>query len=107
MNNHMKTQMQRITWLTNLRALSCIAIIALYVITNRLDHTELLSKNCFILSAMLILTRYFWACWVVFNFFLNYIPKSSMGDKEAALWYNVDTEGHMSTFNSRREEIYL
>lgn len=61
----MKTQNKKIVWLTNLRALACIAVITLHVVTNRLDHVEMLSTNYFILSAFLILTR-----WAVPAFFM-------------------------------------
>lgn len=50
--------MQRRYYIDYLKAIGSIAIVALHVITNRLDHTAVTESNYLILSGLLVLTRW-------------------------------------------------
>lgn len=50
--------MERRYYIDYLKALGCIAIVVLHVITNRLDHTDTTELNYYVLSGLLVLTRW-------------------------------------------------
>ena len=50
--------MTRRYYIDYLKAFGCIAIVALHVITNRLDHIVPCETNYFVLSGLIVLTRW-------------------------------------------------